>query len=182
MGKLNNYTIYNGDVKIPTSDVPVESNYDSVPDRDTTPIKSIYDDEMGHLLELFHSEHDKDIIDVDLQMLQAWLVVAPPSKFYTVSTVLFHKDEGANVAVTNFMSHFSMFFPTNTTVKLDNGNMVHAQGIGIILCRFPNCLIIYPVITVYDCPCHPFNTISSGALKFYIYFERLHLNLLKIVT
>ena len=43
MGKLNNHAIDNGDVKIPTSDVPVESNYDSVPDPDTTPIKSIYD-------------------------------------------------------------------------------------------------------------------------------------------
>ena len=41
MGKLNHNAIYNGDI---TSDVPVESNYDSVPDPDTTPIKSIYDD------------------------------------------------------------------------------------------------------------------------------------------
>ena len=35
---------------------------------------------MDHLLELFHSEHDDDILDVDLQMLQYWLVVAPSSK------------------------------------------------------------------------------------------------------
>ena len=71
MGKLNHHAIYNGDVKIPTSDVPVESNYDSVPDADTTPIKSIDDDEMDHLLELFHSEHDDNILDIDLQMFQA---------------------------------------------------------------------------------------------------------------
>ena len=44
--------------KIPTSDVPVESNYESVPDPETTSIKSIDDDEMDHLLEFFHSEHD----------------------------------------------------------------------------------------------------------------------------
>ena len=50
MGKLNHCAIYNGDVKIPTSDVPVDSNYDSVPDPDTTPIKSIDDDEMDNLL------------------------------------------------------------------------------------------------------------------------------------
>ena len=50
MGKLNHHSIDNGDVKIPISDVPVESNYDSVPDPDTTPIKSIDDDEMDHLL------------------------------------------------------------------------------------------------------------------------------------
>ena len=52
MGKLNNFAIDNGDT---TSDVPVESKYDSVPDPDTTPIKSIDDDEMDHILELFHS-------------------------------------------------------------------------------------------------------------------------------
>ena len=40
MGKLNHHAINNVDVKIPTSDVPVESNYDSVPDPYTTPIKS----------------------------------------------------------------------------------------------------------------------------------------------
>ena len=77
---------------------------------------------MDHLLEFFHSEHDKYLLDVDLQMLQARLVVAPPSKFYTVCTVLFHKYRGANVAVTNCMSHFSMFVPTKATLKLANGN------------------------------------------------------------
>ena len=39
MGKLNNNAIDNGDVKIPTSDFPVESNYESVPYPDTTSIK-----------------------------------------------------------------------------------------------------------------------------------------------
>ena len=67
MGKLNHLAINNGDI---TSYVPVESNYDSVPDPYTTPIKSIYDDEMDQLLELFHSEHDDNLLDVDLHMLQ----------------------------------------------------------------------------------------------------------------
>ena len=85
-------------------------------------------------------------------------MVAPPSKCYTVYNVLFHKDVGANVAVTNWMSHFSMFVPPKATVKLANGNTGHAQGIGDILCRFPKCLIIYPVVPVYYCPVHPSNT------------------------
>ena len=173
MGKLNHHAIYNGDVKFPTSEVPVESNYDSVPDLATTQIKSIDNDEMDLLLELLHSENDEDLLDVDPQMIQALLVVAPLSKFYTVSTVLFHKDGGANVAVTNYMSHFSVFVPTKATVKLANGNTGHAQGIGIILCRFPKCSIIYPVGTVYYFPGHPYNTISSGALKFYISFKNV---------
>ena len=71
MGKLNHHAIYNGDVKISTSDVPVESNYESVPDPNNNLIKSIDDDEMDHLLEFFHSEHDDNILDVDLQILQA---------------------------------------------------------------------------------------------------------------
>ena len=122
---------------------------------------------MDHILELFHSEHDDNLLDVDLQMLQDWPVVAPPSRFYTVSTLLFHKYGGANVAATNCMSHFSIFVPTKDTVKLANVNTVHAQVIGIILCRFPNCFIVYPVGPVYYFPGHPSNNISSGDLKFY---------------
>ena len=101
------------------------------------------------------------------------MVVVPPSKFYTVSTVLFHKYVGANFAVTNCMSHFSMFVQTKATLKLANENTGHAQGIGVILCQFHNCSIIYPVVTVYYCPDQPFNTISSGALKFYIGFKKV---------
>ena len=44
MEKINHRAIDNGDVKFPTSDFPVESNYESVLDPDTTPIKSIDDD------------------------------------------------------------------------------------------------------------------------------------------
>ena len=65
--KLNNHAINNGDIN---SDVPVESNYEFIPDPYTTPTKSIDDDEMYHLLELFHSEHDDNLLDVDLQMIQ----------------------------------------------------------------------------------------------------------------
>ena len=97
------------------------------------------------------------------------MVVYPASIFYTVSTVLFHKYGVANVSVTNFMSHFYMFVPTKSNVKLANGNTGHAQGIGIILCRFPSCLIIYPVGPVCYCPGHPSNSISSGDIKLYIY-------------
>ena len=68
MEKLNHRAIDNGDI---TSYVPVESSYDSVPYPDTTPIKSIDDDTMDNLLEFFRSEHDDDLLDVDLQMLQA---------------------------------------------------------------------------------------------------------------
>ena len=159
MGRLNHHAIDNGDVKIPTSDFTVESSYVSVPDLYTTPIKSIDDDEMDHLLEFFHSEHDEDLLDVDHQMLQALLVVVPPSQIYTVSTVFFHKDGGENVAVTYCMSHFYMFITINATVKLANGNTGHSQEICIILCCFPNCSIIYPVGPVYYFLVHPSNAI-----------------------
>ena len=77
------------------------------------------------------------------------------------------------MAVTDCMSNFSMFVPTNDTVTLANGSIGHAQGIGIILCHFPNCSIIHPVGPVYYCPGHPSNTISSGDLKFYIRFKKV---------
>ena len=123
---------------------------------------------MDHPLELLYSEQNDDILDVDLQMLQAWLVFTSSSKHFTVSNVLFCKYEGANVVVTNCMSHFSMFFPTKDTVELANGNTGNSQVIGIILCSFNNCSIIYLVGPVYYFPGYPSITISYGALKFYV--------------
>ena len=97
-------------------------------------------------------------------------MVTPPSKSYTVSTVLFQKYGGVNVVVTNFMSRFSMLVSTKANEKLDNINMVHSQVIGYILYYFPNCSIIYTVVPVYYCPGHLSNTISLGALKFCVGF------------
>ena len=71
MGKLNHHAIDNDDVKSSTSEFQIGSNSESVTDPDTTLNKSIDYDEMDHLLEFFHSEHDEDILDVDLQIIQA---------------------------------------------------------------------------------------------------------------
>ena len=110
---------------------------------------------------------------VDLQILHVWLVFVPTSKKITVSTVLFHEYGGENVAVKNYMSHFSMLVPTKATVKLDNGNTWHAQGFGIILCHFTNYTIIYPMGTVHHCPSHLSNTISSDAIKLFVGFQKV---------
>ena len=87
--------------------------------------------------------------------------------------MFFNRYGGENVAVTDCMSQYSMSVSTNATVKFDNGNTVYAQRIGIILCCFPNCAIIYLVGPVYYCPGHPSNTISLGALKFYVGFQNI---------
>ena len=71
------------------------------------------------------------------------------------------------------MPYFPMFVPTKASVKLSNGNTVHAQGMRIILCRFPNCSILYPVGPVYYCLGHPSNTISSDPIKFYSVFQKV---------
>ena len=68
VGKLDHHAIDNCDVKIPTSEFPVESNYDSVTDTYTTLIKYIDDNERDHLLEFFHSEYDDDLLDFDLHI------------------------------------------------------------------------------------------------------------------
>ena len=44
-------------------------------------------------------------------------------------------------------------------------NMGHDQGIGVILCRFHICTMIYSVVPVYYCLDHSSSTISSGDLK-----------------
>ena len=87
--------------------------------------------------------------------------------------MLLYEDVGVNAAVTNFMSHFYMFVPTKYTVKLSDGNMGHAQVIGFILCRITNDSIIHMVGKVYYFPVRPSNTISSGALKFYVVFQKV---------
>ena len=80
------------------------------------------------------------------------------------------------------MSHFSMFLPTKATVKLANGNTGNAQVIGIILCIFPNCYIMYTVVPVYyfqvtlPTPSHQMPS------NYMLDFKILRLNLLKILT
>ena len=68
------------------------------------------------------------------------------------------------------MSHFVL---TNATVKFANGNTGHSHVIGIVLCRCLKCPIIYPVGPIYYCPGHPSNTISLGALKFYVGLQKV---------
>ena len=102
-------------------------------------------------------------------MIQVLIVVALSSNFYTLSTVLFHKYGGANVGVTNCMSHFSIFVPTKANFKLSNGNTVHAQVIGVISCHFLNYPVINPVVLVYYYyPGYRSNTISFVAKTFYV--------------
>ena len=79
------------------------------------------------------------------------------------------------------ITHSYMFVPTNVTVKLANGTMIHAQVIGIILCHFPNFPIIYLVGPFCYFPVHPYNTISLVPSNFMFAFKRLPLNLLNIV-
>ena len=66
VGRLNNHTIGNGDIEVQPSEFPVEFYSESVTYLDTTPVKSIDDDEMDHLLEFFHSEHDEYLLDFDI--------------------------------------------------------------------------------------------------------------------
>ena len=69
-GKLNHHAIDNSDVKLSPLYFQVEFNYESIPDPDTAPIKSNNDCKIDHLLELFHSENDEDLLGVELQIIQ----------------------------------------------------------------------------------------------------------------
>ena len=75
----------------------MESTSESVPEPDDDSIKSIYDDYMYQILELFHSEHDENILNVDLHMIQALIVIVHYKTNYTDSTVFFHKYVGSNL-------------------------------------------------------------------------------------
>ena len=54
MWRLDHHDIDDGDVEVHPSYFPIKYNYESVPNPNTTPIKSIDDDEMDRLLEIFH--------------------------------------------------------------------------------------------------------------------------------
>ena len=69
MGRLNHYAIVNGDVDIHPYGYPFESTYEYISDPHTTLIKSIDDDEMDHLLEFLHLDHNDDLLGVDLHMI-----------------------------------------------------------------------------------------------------------------
>ena len=71
MGRLNHHAIDNCNVEVHTSEFKVEFNPGYVPDPKATPIKSIDDDEMDHILEFYHSEHDEDLLDVDIHIIQS---------------------------------------------------------------------------------------------------------------
>ena len=90
-------------------------------------------------------------------------MVGPFSKFYTVSTVFFHKYGGVSVSVINFMSHFSILIPIKATVKLDNGNTGYAQGIGIILCHSP--MLKSLAIHITDRSCYQGSPITEHKIQ-----------------
>ena len=75
IGRLNHHTVDNGDADFHPSEYPFEYNSEDVPYQDTTPIKSVGNGEMEKILQFFHSEHDYDILDIDLQMIQDLLLV-----------------------------------------------------------------------------------------------------------
>ena len=78
MWRLNHNAINNSDVEVYPSEYQFESSSDFVPDPDNTMIKSTDDYEMDQILELLHSEHDNDLLDVYLHMLQYWLGLLIP--------------------------------------------------------------------------------------------------------
>ena len=95
--RLNHHAVDNDDVDVYASGYLLESTSESVPEPDDDSIKSIYDDYMYQILELFHSEHDENILNVDLQMLQDLIVIVHYKTKYTDSTVFFHKYVGSNL-------------------------------------------------------------------------------------
>ena len=56
------------------------------------------------------------------------------------------------------------------------------RKIVIILCLFPYYSIVYTVVRVYYFPGNRFNTISSGAITFYVGFQNFCINPLNIVA
>ena len=65
--------------------------------------------------------------------------MAPSLKSYTVSTMLFQKYGGENIGVANYLSGFLLLLLDRVNIKLNDGNMGHIQGIGIILSQYSNC-------------------------------------------
>ena len=182
MERLNHHAIDNGDFEVHHSEFPFEYNSESVPDTSITTIKSIDYDEMYHLLKFFHSEHDDDLLDVDHQMLQAWLVATPSSTFYTVYVMLFHKYRGANFSVKNCMPHFSMFVPTKATVKflMETQDMPKEMRLFyVILLTVSLYIWWYQFIIVQVTLPTPSHQVPSNFMRV---FKRLHLNLLNIVN
>ena len=137
---------------------------------------------MDNLLELFYSEHDDYLLEVDLQMLWAWLVVAPPSKIYTVSTVLFRRYGGSNFAVKIACLTFLCFLPLMALWNwlMETRDMTKELILFyIVFLTVPLYIQWYKFIIVqFTLPTssHPVPS------NFMFFLKRLHLDLLNIVT
>ena len=137
---------------------------------------------MHHLLELFHSEHDEDLLDVDIHVLQDWLVVAPPLKLYTVSTVFFIKIE-EQILQSQMASHTFLFLSQPRPLWnwiMEKRDMpkefglfyVHFLTIWLYIQLDRFIIVQVTLLTLY-------NQVPSN---FMLVIKRLHLNLLNIVT
>ena len=74
-----------------------------------------------------------------------------------------------------------MFVPNKATAKLANEKMVHAQGIEIILCCFPNYSIMYPVWKFIIFQVTPTTPYHQGISSCMLDLKRLDINLLNIL-
>ena len=96
--------------------------------------------------------------------------------------MLFHKYGGANVDLTNFMSHFSMFFPIYTTVKWLMETLDIPKEWGIFYVTFLNIPLYIRwdqvIIIQFTLPT-PSHQVPSNVL---LVFKVLHLNLSNIVV
>ena len=70
MGRLNYHYVDNDNAGVYPSEYPFEYTSSFVPYPGNTLIKLIDDNEIDQLLEFFHSEHDDNLLDFNIQMLQ----------------------------------------------------------------------------------------------------------------
>ena len=106
----------------------------------------------------------------------------PPSNFFTVSTLLFHKYVGANVAVTNFKSHFLYLsqprplwnWPIETRDMPKGLEFFYVVFLTVVLyiqwCQF---IIVQVALTTLS------HQVPSNYM---LVFKRLHINLLNVFS
>ena len=96
---------------------------------------------------------------------QECLVALPFSAFNTTyPNILSHLDGGANAFIFTKREYFWAYTPTVIPVRQVGGSTINSSGIGIVIIRLNNQVII-PIYPCYHIANNPQNTFSPTALK-----------------
>ena len=89
--------------------------------------------------------------------------------YMKLTTATCHVDCGANSFMFTKREYFWKYQEITVSVCMGDGNFGQAIGIGIVLIRFSDLPVIFPLYPCYHMPNNPQHTFSPTAMKQYLH-------------